>query len=57
MDYQTGHLFVALSISNAFYVHKHGRVPLLEWTGMELITGMDYRNGHLTVALSTLNEI
>ena len=23
-----------------------GCVPLPEWTGMDIITGMDYRNGH-----------
>ena len=36
-------------------VLQNGCVPLPEWTGMDLITGMDYRNGYLYVALSTLN--
>ena len=32
-------------------------VPLPEWTGMVLITGMDYRNGHLYVSLSTFSLV
>ena len=32
-------------------VGRKGRVPLPEWTGMDIITGMDYRNGHYTMAL------
>ena len=32
-------------------------VPLPEWTGMGLITGMDYRNGHLYVSLSTFHLV
>ena len=32
-------------------------VPLPEWTGMDLITGMDYRNGHLYVSLSTFHWV
>ena len=31
-----------------------GCVPLPEWTGMDIITGMDYRNGHYAVALNAL---
>ena len=30
-------------------------VPLPEWTGMDIITGMDYRNGHYVMALGALN--
>ena len=32
-----------------------GCVPLPEWTGMDIITGMDYRNGHHAMALGALN--
>ena len=32
-----------------------GCVPLPEWTGMDMITGMDYRNGHYAIALGALN--
>ena len=32
-----------------------GCVPLPEWTGMGIITGMDYRNGHYDVELCVLN--
>ena len=34
---------------------NHGCVPLPEWTGMDIITGMDYRNGHCAMALCALN--
>ena len=34
-----------------------GCVPLPEWTGMGLITGMDYRNGHLYVSLCTFHLV
>ena len=32
-----------------------GCVPLPEWTGMNIITGLDYRNGHYAMALGALN--
>ena len=32
-------------------------VPLPEWTGIDLITGMDYRNGHLYVYLSIFHFV
>ena len=34
---------------------RQGCVPLPEWTGMDIITGMDYRNGHYAMALGALN--
>ena len=34
---------------------KTGCVPLPEWTGMDIITGMDYRNGHSAMALGALD--
>ena len=34
-----------------------GCVPLPEWTGMNIITGMDYRNGHYAVTLGALNVL
>ena len=34
---------------------KKGCVPLPEWTGMDIITGMDYRNGHSAMALGALD--
>ena len=34
---------------------NQGCVPLPEWTGMDIITGMDYRNGHYAMALGALN--
>ena len=39
------------------FLEKSRCVPLPEWTGMGLITGMDYRNGHLYVSLSTFHLV
>ena len=36
-------------------MRKMGCVPLPEWTGMDIITGMDYRNGHYAMALGAFN--
>ena len=36
---------------NVTGAEKERCVPLPEWTGMGLITGMDYRNGHLYVCM------
>ena len=41
---------------NKILVQKYGCVPLPEWTGMDMITGMDYRNGHYAIALGALNR-
>ena len=32
-------------------------IPLPEWTGMGLITGMDDQNGHLYVSLSAFHLV
>ena len=34
---------------------NEGYVPLPEWTGMDIITGMHYRNGHYAAALGALD--
>ena len=36
-------------------MNLYGCVPLPEWTGMDIITGVDYRNGHYALALGSLN--
>ena len=41
-----------LPIGQTFVLERNiGCVPLPEWTGMDIITGMDYRNGHYAMAL------
>ena len=44
-----------LTVSNNLKYKILGCVPLPEWTGMDIITGMDYRNGHYAMALGALN--
>ena len=42
-------------VTRNYTYENDGCVPLPEWTGMDIITGMDYRNGHYAVALGALN--
>ena len=46
---------VPVGNSASLVSHWNGCVPLPEWTGMDIITGMDYRNGHYAMALGALN--